>query len=161
MQIATLDFDDRAVRGVDHRQRRGVALEEHQGGALVADSGSDGLCQRARGVQFGDQHDVVDALGGERVAQPRGVVMIPPCHTGGQEPVPAFGGALPGAENGGNHLLCRRCRAAVAGYVEDVVVDRWAVRFLAFDQHNADRRWCHRHTKYDLHWPSQNVCCLL
>src|SRR5690606_6180766 len=39
-----------------------------------------------------------------------------------------------------------------------VVVDREAVRFFAFDQHHADRRGCHRHTKYDVHYASKIVC---
>ena len=76
VQAAAEHLDDRAVVAAHDRQRGGVAVEEQQAGAVVADRPAGGLGQRARGVQFGDQDDVVDAAGGKRVAQCGGLGVV-------------------------------------------------------------------------------------
>ena len=159
MQAAAIDPNNHAVDGPHDRQGGGGALEEQQRGALVPDGLTDGLRERAGGVQFGDQDDVVDAVRPQDLAQPGRRRMVGPRDADGFQVMPALNRALPGAEDRGDHLIGRirtgPCRAA--GEVHAVAIDGDPVRFLALDQDHADRRWCHRHTKNDVHYPS-TVC---
>ena len=143
---ATADhLDHRTVVAAHHRQRRGVAFQEEQSGALQLRGLADRLGQRAGGVQFGDENDVLDPLGLERLAEPCSHGVISPGHPGGDQMVGALGGAFAGAQNGGDHLLgsIGGCRAETTGNVERFLVKGRSVGVLALYQRHADRRGCH------------------
>jgi hypothetical protein len=137
--------DDRTVVAAHHGQRRGVAFQEEQSGALELGGLADRLGQRAGGVQFGDENDVLDPLGLERLTQSRRRGVISPGHSGGDQMVTALSGAFAGAQNGGDHLLggIGGCRADTAGNVERILVQGRAVGVFALYQRHADRRGCH------------------
>ena len=107
VQAAAEHLDDRAVVAADHRQRRGVAVDEQQAGALVSDRATRGLRQCACGVQFGYQHDVSDAAGGQGVAQRGGLDVVTPRDADRLEDVAALGCTLLGAEHRRDDLVGR------------------------------------------------------
>ena len=160
MQTAAQHLDDRTVVATDDRQRRGVAIDEQQAGALVSDGLAGGLRQGACGVQFGDQDNVFDAARGEGIAYRGCRGTVGPRHADRRENVAALGGTLLRAQDRrdelfGAHLIC----CAFAGpQVERVVVDDGTVSLGALDQHHMHRLRCQRHTQYDVHGPLQNVC---
>ena len=149
VQTATGNFDHRSVGGSHHRQRCGVAFEEHQGGVCVTGRLPDCLCQRTGGVQFGYQDDIVDAVGPQHTFEPgRGSGVIPD-HPGGDDPMPALSCAVPGAKDARE----RRRGRVIGGEVETAVVDSGSVGVLTLDQNHPNCRGCHRHTENDVHVP--------
>ncbi len=125
-------LDHRSVVGLHHRQRRGVTVDEQQCRGVITDRATDRLGQRCGGVPFGDQHDVVDAVRGQRVAQGGRVRMVGPGDADRLQMVPTGGGAFLGSEDGGDDLIGRTdgCRIINRGDVEDVMIDGNSVGFL-------------------------------
>ena len=107
VQTAGQHLHNRAVAGLDDRERRRVAFDEHQRGLLVTHRAPRGLRERTRRVQVGDEHDVVNATRDQSFAQPCGLVVVTPGDTGRAQPVPTGLRALLRAEDGRDHLLGR------------------------------------------------------
>ena len=131
-----LNVKDRPVRGVDHRQGRRIGLDKEQRGARVADCVTDGLSQRGRGHKCRNQHDVLDLVGDQSVAQQRGFCVIGARHPARQQPIAALGSAFPGAQDGRDHLTGHGRRRPVTANVKVVLVDNDSVGAFPFDQHH-------------------------
>ena len=56
-------------------------------------------------MQLGNERDVLDVEGGQFVAQDRGLRAVAPRDTGRYQVMAALGGALTGAEDGGDDLI--------------------------------------------------------
>ena len=152
-QAAAGDAHHRAVSGSDDGHGGGLVFDEEQRGALAADRLADRLGQRAGGVQLRDQDDVLEPVPAQALAELGGIGVVGPGHADGRQAVATLGGAVPGSEDGVQHLLRRtgHCRLRDRGDADGVVVKRDSVSVLALYQHHADRRGCHRHAQYDVH----------
>ena len=149
VQVAAGYHHHRAVGGPHDRQRSGGAIEEHQGGVLVAASAPDRLRQRTGSVQFGNQDHVVNAVGPQDLREPGRRGMIGPDHPGGDNPVAVLGSAVSGTENRRVH---RRSRI-IGAQLDAMMVDGDPAGVGPLDQHHPNCRGCHRHTENDVHVP--------
>ena len=84
--------------------------------------------------------------------------VIVPGHSGRHKMMSGADGALLGTQDRGDDVIgcARDCRAIAGADVEGVVLEVHTVGFFALNEGDADRRGCHRHTKYDLHRPSKH-----
>jgi hypothetical protein len=68
IQLLLVNIRDGTVGGLDNGQSRGVGLHEKHRGTLVTHCAADRLGQCGRGQKRRDQHDVLELVGGQRVA---------------------------------------------------------------------------------------------
>ena len=68
-QASTEHLHDRAVNGLDESKGRGVALDEHQCGLVVAHCPPERLGEGRGGVQLRHQQHIFDAAGDQRLPQ--------------------------------------------------------------------------------------------
>jgi hypothetical protein len=68
IHVFFVDIGDGSVGGLDNGQSRGAGLQEKHRGALVTHCPADKLSQSGRGQKGRDQHDVLNFVGGQRVA---------------------------------------------------------------------------------------------
>ncbi len=165
------DVGDSAVGRVDDGQRRGVGFDEQQSGATVAGCAAHRLRQRRRGQKRRDQHDILQLAGRQCVAQRCGLRLVAPRHPGGNQLVAGLGGAFPGTEDRGDHLVgCGQRRRAVTvgklagkivgkagGEIKAPLVDGDTVGVFALEQHHAYRPGCHRDPEHGIHDTSTAV----
>ena len=153
VQAAAGNHHHRSVDSAHDRQRGGGAIEEHYGGVLVAASAPDHLRQCTGGVQFGNQDDVINAVGSQGLRKSGRRGMIGPNHPGGDNVVATFDRAVPGTENRRDHR-----RGGIVGAQSDaMMVDGDPAGVGPLDQHHPNRRGCHRHTEYDVHAPLRQL----
>jgi hypothetical protein len=95
--------------------------------------------------------------GGQGVAQLGRLALIAPRHAGRPQVVAGLTGAFAGAQNCRDHLIRRAegCRVFTVVDGEVVLIDGRPVGVFALNQHDADRRGCHRHTEYGVHKSSR------
>jgi len=155
-----MNVDDRAVRGVDDRQGRGVRLDIQQRRADRVGLVADRLGQCGRGQERRDQHHILDLVGGQRVPKCGAFDGVSKGDAGRCQLVAALGRAFPGPQDRRDYLARRsdRCRVIVVGHLEIVFFDGGAVAIFTFDQHHTDCRRRHRHSKYGVQSSSIVVC---
>ncbi|SSA20668.1 hypothetical protein MSP7336_04700 [Mycobacterium shimoidei] len=146
-----MQINDRPVGGVHHGQGGAAGLDEKQRDVVVAEGMTDVLGQGGRGEQRGNQHHTPDVAGVQCVTQRTDFAGLGPGHPRRHQLVAALERAFSGAEDRFDHLLAGTGCGADR---ETVLLDRGAVGGFALNQRHADRRWCHRNTKYDVHFPS-------
>ena len=95
------------------RRASGRGRDEQQTCAGIPGGIADRLGQRGSGQKRGDQHDVLDFVGRQGVAQSSGVDGVSPGHSCRTQPVTALGGALPSAQDHRDHLIGRSELSAV------------------------------------------------
>src|SRR6202008_5029115 len=105
-----------------------------------------------RGQKRRHQHDVLDFVGGQRVAQSGRFYLVGPSHADGGQLEAGIGRAFTSTEDGGEHLIGRGHggRVVSSDDVEIVLFHGGAVGVFAFEHDHLDRRRCHRHPEHDI-----------
>jgi hypothetical protein len=107
VQLFFVDIGDGTVRGLDNRQSRGSGLHEEHRGALVSHCPAHKLSQSCRGQKRGHQHDVLNLVGGQRVAQGRRFELVGTCHADGGQLKARTDRIFAGTQDGGHHSIGR------------------------------------------------------
>jgi hypothetical protein len=123
-----VDLGGRSVGGLDNGQRRGVGLHKEQRGAAVTHCPADRLSQSGRGHKCGDQHDVLNLVGRQRVAKGCRFERIGARHPDGGQLEARTTRIVAGTHDGGDHSIRRADGGRfIGGDDELVLVNRCAV----------------------------------
>ena len=136
-----VEIGDGTVGGFDDSQSRALGFHEEHRGAVVTHCPAYGLAQRRRGKERRHQHDVLELVGGQRVAQHGSFELVGPRHADSRQLQARVGGALAGAQDGGDYVVGRTGALRHINISDDefVLFDRDTLGIFTLEDDHLDR----------------------